>query len=241
MSIGESVERGLSPADRAAFETYRRVRDEVVRMRESRPDNGPSAPSRYWSDELANIDYMIEASPLVVRKLRHHAVHITGIRPYDYRPYGDKHVHFERRLRALEALAGGSDLLVAEPEALGGFGYSIDGRLYNVDTIKFFEVLVGMRRAGILDGFGQAPGTAASRRVVCEIGGGWGGFAYQFKKLFPNTTYVIVDLPELFLFSATYLATLFPDARTVFVNDDAAGDWSGADFVFVPNDRATAR
>src|SRR5690606_25036470 len=126
---------------------------------------------------------------------------------------------FERRLEALVSLAGGRDLLVPEAEALGGFGYSIGGQLYNVDTLKYFEVLVGMRRAGLLDPFARAASpdgldaggrsagtttssgdaaTGAARRLVWEIGGGWGGFAYQFKTLFPDVTYVIVDFAELF-------------------------------------------
>ena len=155
---------------------------------------------------------MIEASPLIVRKLRHHAFHITGIRPYDYRSKGDtRRAHFEARLQALRELAGDS-LLVPESPALGGFGYDIGGRLFNVDTLKFFEVLIGMERGGVLAALRDR-----ERPVVCEIGAGWGGFAYQFKTLFPRSTYVIVDFPELFLFSATYLATVFPDARLAFV------------------------
>jgi putative sugar O-methyltransferase len=238
VSVSDSIAGDLSAADRAAYDVYRRVRDEVLRWRSERRGTGAAAPSQYWADELTNIDYMVDATPLIVRKLRHHAVHITGIRPYDYREYGDKQVHFERRLRALEALAGGSDLLVGEPEALGGFGYRIDGRLHNVDTLKFFEVFAGMRRAGLLDTVADG----RERPQVVEIGGGWGGFAYQFKTLFPNTTYVIVDLPELFLFSATYLATLFPAADIRFVHDERTplDGWESADFVFVPNDRAAA-
>ena len=42
---------------------------------------GDAGASAYWTEELENIDYLIEASPLIVRKLRHHAFHITGIRP----------------------------------------------------------------------------------------------------------------------------------------------------------------
>ncbi len=226
------------PAHDGAYATYLRVRDEVERMTYGRSKAGDAAPSRYWTDELSAIDYMAEASPLVIAKLRHHAFHITGIRPYDYREYGDRQAWFERRLNALAELAGGTDLLVEEPEALGGFGYRIDGRLYNVDTLKFFEVLVGMRRAGLLD----APGATTERRLVWEIGGGWGGFAYQFKTLFPNTTWVIVDFPELFLFSATYLATVFPDARIRFwrEGEPTFDRWENADFVFVPDDRVEA-
>lgn len=219
-----------------AFEHYLRVRDEVQRM-EGVPSAaaGAAAPSRYWAEELSNVDYMAEASPLVIRKLRHHAFHITGLRPYDYREYGDKQRFFEQRLRALAALAGGTDLLVPEAEALGGFGYTIDGRLYNVDTLKFFEVLVGMQRAGVLAPFRGA----TERRLVWEIGGGWGGFAYQFKTLFPNTTYVIVDFAELFLFSATYLATVFPQATLRFwrEGEPTFAHREQADFIFVPHDR----
>jgi hypothetical protein len=228
--------------EQTAYAAYLRVRDEVARLKADRPGRPGAAPSEYWAAELENIDYLIDASPLIIRKLRHHAFHITGIRPYDYREYEDRQVWFERRMQALIALAGGSDLLVPEDEALGGFGYRIDGRLYNVDTLKFFEVLVGMRRAGLL---GTAGATHASplrseRRLVWEIGAGWGGFAYQFKTLFPNTTYAIVDFPELFLFSATYLSTVFPDAVMRFAGNgaEALGGWQDADFVFIPNDRA---
>ena len=229
----------LAPVEQAAYENYLRVRAEVLRMKAAAVGAaGEAAPSRYWTEELTNIDFMIEASPLIIRKLRHHAFHITNLRPYHYRGFADRQAYFEGRMQALAALGGGTDLLVPEAETLGGFGYSIGGRLYNVDTLKFFEVFVGMRRAGILDAFG--PG--ADRRLVWEIGGGWGGFAYQFKTLFPNTTYVIVDFPELFLFSATYLSTIFPQATLRYWREDqrALDDWQGADFIFIPVDRADA-
>lgn len=233
MTVGHAASlRG----DQAGYAAYLRVRDEVIRLKEARHAASDAAPSEYWAEELENIDYLSDASPLIIRKLRHHAFQITGIRPYDYRGYADRQEWFERRMKALIALAGGSDLLVPESDALGGFGYRVDGRLFNVDTLKFFEVLVGMRRAGLLEPF--APG--GERRLVWEIGAGWGGFAYQFKTLFPNTTYAIVDFPELFLFSATYLATVFPDAVIRFASEGEGtlDRWQEADFIFIPNDRA---
>jgi glycosyltransferase involved in cell wall biosynthesis len=215
-----------------AWRAYERARDAVLRMKGG---SAPGAePSAYWAEELGNIDYMIEASPLVIRKLRHHAFHITGIRPYDYRTKDDtRRAHFDARLHALREM-GGDALVVPESPELGGFGYEIGGRLFNVDTIKFLEVLVGMEKGGVLPQL-RALGR---RATVCEIGAGWGGFAYQFKTLLPDTTYVVVDFPELFLFSATYLATVFPGARTVFCASPAdvdAAAWRGADFVFVPH------
>ena len=228
-----------------AFDTYQRVRDAVLRMKASAVPSAPKdEPSRYWSEELENFDYMIEATPLVVRKLRQHAFHITGIRPSDYLEAPSEHANFERRLRALVAL-GGRELLVPESPALGGFGFRIDGALFNVDTLKFYEVLVGMSRSGVLEPFRQSeaagPNAAAGRPVVWEIGGGWGGFAYQFKTLWPKTTYVIVDFPELFLYSATYLGTMFPDARVRFWGGEGAqAEWADADFIFIPVAAASA-
>ena len=236
MTLNSALE-ALSPPERTACAAYLRVRDEVVRMQEDRNGRGPGAPSRYWAEELEQMDYLADASPLVIRKLRHHAFQITGVRPYDYRGAGEQRTYFERRLRALVALAGDASLLVGEHEALGGFGFVIDGRRHNLDTLKFFEVLVGMRRAGLLDAFGTP-----ERRTVLEIGAGWGGFAYQFKTLFPKTAYVIVDFPELFLFSATYLMTVFPEATVRFwrPGEDACASWREIDFVFVPAQHAEA-
>jgi len=213
------------------FQAYLRARDAVLRMKGGAAS--AASPSAYWSEELENIDYMVDASPLIVRKLRQHAFHITNVRPYDYRNKNDgRREFFEARLQALRSLHGDA-LLVPESPAMGGFGYRFGDRLFNIDTIKFYEVLIGMERGGVMSAV-----RGIDRPLVCEIGSGWGGFIYQFKMLFPRTTCVLVDFPELFLFSATYLGAMFPEARLLFVGTDGAASidgWRDADFVFVPH------
>jgi hypothetical protein len=139
---------------------------------------------------------------------------------------------FHAKLDMLYAL-GSRELLVPESPILGGFGYKIDGGgMVNVDTMKFFEVMLALERAGMVERL-----RAVERPIVCEIGPGWGGFAYAFKRLFPNATVILVDLPELFLFSATYLKTAFPEARAVFWGNDGAAEalqsTNPPDFLFV--------
>jgi hypothetical protein len=223
------TERSEDPA----FGAYLDARHAVQLIKQACASSDVTEPSDYWAEELDQIDYLADASPLIIRKLRHHAFHITGIRPYDYREKGHgRRQNFEARLQALRSLDD-AGLLVPESPALGGFGYEIDGRLFNVDTLKFYEVLIGMHCGGVLAALREI-----DRPLVCEIGAGWGGFAYQFKTLFPRATYVIVDFPELFLFSATYLKSVFPDATLRFVGAEADPMLDGrpdADFVFVPN------
>jgi hypothetical protein len=235
---GSTAPNGRKPLEESVeYRNYRYVLDRILRMKQQSRAASPvvSNPSQYWSEELEGFDYMLEASPLIIRKLRQHTYHITGLRVYDYRSKKDKNkAQMESKLAALQVLDK-NHLLVPESPILGGFGHRIKGELYNVDTLKFYEVLIGLDRSGVLDHFRQGK----ERKMVWEIGAGWGGFAYQFKTLFPNTTYLILDLPEVMVFSATYLKTLFPNARILIFGDlpeeETFKSWQTYDFIFVPN------
>jgi hypothetical protein len=222
-----------------AYRNYELVRERVLRMKAqaSIDEGGVERPSEYWSEELLNIEYMLDASPLVIDKLRHHCFHVTGIRPYEYRTHKDRsRGQFEEKLDALIEV-GSRDLVVPEPVDLGGFGFEIDGGLFNIDTLKFLEVLIALDKGAVLGAFREG----RERMLAWEIGAGWGGFPYQFKTLCPNTTYVITDFPELYLFSATYLMTMFPDARFGFFANESDQElverWADYDFIFLPHTR----
>jgi putative sugar O-methyltransferase len=224
-TFAESLARTIrSAAASAPYQAYLATRETVLCMK----DEEAGEPSAYWREELRNVRYMLHASPLVIASLRHHCYHLTGVWPYTYRSHKDRvrDRHAWKLARLLEV--GPRDLLVHESSALGGFGFELEGGLVNLDTLKYFECLIALDRADALLPFrdGGSP-------VLLEIGAGWGGFAYQFKTIFPHTTYVIVDLPELFLYAVPYLTATFPDARIVLAVGDEPIDWS-ADFVLVP-------
>jgi hypothetical protein len=231
-SLATRLERLRSSS---AYRNYLRVREHVLEMKriEAAESAETDSPSAYWREELENVEYLLDASPLVVERLRHHCYPITGIWPYSYRS-GKSRDAYDLKLQALLGV-GRPELFVPEPVALGGFGFETEGGFFNVDTLKYFEVLIALDRGAVLQPF-LRPG---DRRVVWEIGSGWGGFAYQFMSLAKNTTYVLVDLPELFLFSGTYLLSAFPDARAWFYGQDGSKavdpDWNEVDFVFIPN------
>ncbi|MCC7202802.1 MAG: putative sugar O-methyltransferase [Nitrospirae bacterium] len=217
------------------WHNYLHVRDHIFYLLEEEQKQS-NRPSNYWEEELAGFDYMFDASPLIIQKLREHCYHLTGLRAYDYREH---HAHqiesFKKKLNALrEQDANG--LLVPESPLLGGFGYLIDDMLINLDTLKFYESFLALNKAGLLAPLRQNVG---DKKVIIEIGAGWGGFAYQFKSLFPNTCYIIVDLPQTILFSGVYLKTLFPDASVLFYGDKPVesllDEYNNYDIIFLPH------
>ena len=216
----------------AAYRNYLTVRDRVLEMLDRGAADGTERPSGYWREELAGFEYMLDASPLIVDKLRHHSYHLTGLKVYDYRTGKDE---YERRLREkLDALleVGGEQLFVPERAELGGFGFRHGDGLFNVDTLKFFEAMIALDKGAVLTPLREG----RERHVVWEIGAGWGGLAYTFKSLCPNSSYVIVDLPQVFLFSAVYLMTVMPDARFAFHGEGPLASLVREnDFVFVPH------
>ena len=65
--------------DTPGFRNYEYVRDRVLEMRAQVDASPHYKPSAYWKEELANFEYMLDASPLIIDKLRAHSFHITGL------------------------------------------------------------------------------------------------------------------------------------------------------------------
>ena len=111
---------------------------------------------------------MLDASPLIIDKLRHHTHNLTGIHPNQYRQSLNKHKRrFTEKLAALRALDD-VELWIPEARVLGGFGFDIDGGLVNIDTLKFYEVLIALPLGSVLNEMRHA----TERKLVWEIGAG---------------------------------------------------------------------
>src|SRR3990172_7595695 len=132
-----------------AFRNYLQVRDRVLAMLvQAQKEN--EFPSHYWEEELAGFDYMLDASPLIIKKLREHCYHLTGLRAYDYRGHhSHKREAFAGKLQALRQ-QDQDNVLVPESPLLGGFGHLIDGDLINIDTLKFYESIIALSKSGLL-------------------------------------------------------------------------------------------
>lgn len=77
--------------------------------------------------------------------------------------------------------------------------------------------------------------------VWCDLGSGSGQMARTIKDFFPNTTVILVDLPETLLFASYFVAMNFPDARIGYYDElkdlpnITADVISKYDIIFLPN------
>jgi hypothetical protein len=223
----EASRLALEEAAARAYRHYLQVREWA---REARRD--PVSLTAAEERVVHALAPLWDATPEAIANLRRWSEPVSGIRAADYTVSSSELAKRIRRDLKRLSVEVGRDLFVPEPPLLGGFGFETGGQQYNDDTVKFFNVLVALQDGAVLNGIRQT----ADRSLVWEMGGGWGGFAYQFKTICPNTTYLITGAPELLLLSAVYLMTAFPRAQCRFHGASAAADvwhrWEEADFVF---------
>ena len=231
MSIHAKAEKVRAAS--AAYESYRRAAAEILPVTSGVSDGNRTSLER---ELLADLEELWRADAETVADLRRFGKSISGVRRSNYK--GERAELVKQRLdRDRLKLLEHADpaLWVNEPEVLGGFGLRSDNVFYNEDTLRFFRIACLLNDAGLLRDFR----VRTPRATLWEIGGGWGGFAHYFKTLFPDVTYLITAPPTLLLLSATYLMTLFPEARFRFFQpaNPAAfwRDWDSTDFAFAPD------
>ena len=213
------------------FHQYLKFRDELTKKIETSRDLGRS---EYWRQEVEQFEYIFDATPTLVKNLRQHCYLLTGIRPYDYLDHhknAEPYKHLKDRLTALRALDLSLPVL-SEREELGGFGFNYGYEKFNVDTLKFHEMHIALKKSGALNFEDRLTFTGN----VLEVGAGWGGFAETFLRRFPNAKYSIVDLPEALIFSGTLLTAWFPEKK-VLLYDRKLGldEIESADIVLIAN------
>lgn len=195
--------------NRTLPESYLEIRNYASKFKEV-----SSTISNYWTEEVRSMDYLFNGTPEIINRLRDHCHWISGVRSYEYKNH---HLHdkqrFEIKLNQLKNVSNGLNP-VSEPRQMGGFGFEIQDSLINVDTLKYYESMIALKKSKVLDRL-----LGLDRPRIVEIGAGWGGFATALKSFLPKCQYVVVDLPETLIFSGTYLGQLFPSNSRKYIEE----------------------
>jgi len=231
--------KGL-PMDPSRRESIKEIKSRIAMMLEERQrltssSSRTASPSKFWSDFCSFFDYLPSLPDEAFANLRLHTYHLTGD---TYQSYYFKSEIASMRARWEELIRDvPAAYVLREPE--GGIGFSYDdGTVVSRDVMRCQRVVNTLYDSGTLTALANAGG---QRKLVLEIGAGYGGLAHQLSNLLGNTTYVIVDLPETMLFSASYLALLNPGKKLYLYRGDdfpkrGNRDFLTAfDFVLIPN------
>ena len=197
------------------------------------------APSNYWTTSIENFRYLWALPEEHFLRLDVHLFHFTGLTPYVY--LSDRNEEF-RLLSGIDQLCRDLPIeyVINEPIGNTAFEYN-DGRRLTWDTVRRQRIIWSLYHAGALTAPSSAP---QNRRIILEIGAGYGGLAYHLSRIVGDTTYIIVDLPESLLFSSSYLSLHAPDKKLFLYDPDdqpnkplvelLRGDY---DFILLPNYR----
>lgn len=214
----------------------------LVRQRSERPDAARFAPATIWSQALRLYSYLPHLAEDDFADIRFHAGLVTGESPFAYW-HQDPAIDPDK----FAALIGYDFFSAGLPEnhrlgeaQLGDapdfLGIRYKERIINRDIARFQSCVANLSGMGVIDDLRAKAG----RSVVVEIGAGYGGLASALAGILGDkAVYLIVDIPEMFLFSAAYLMSRHPEKRfCVFEPGRTSPDFlesGGVDFVFVPN------
>ena len=87
-------------------------------------------------------------------------------------------------------------------------GVNYRGRIINYNICRYQSCISNLYSMGVLSFLEQQ-----ERSLVLEIGGGYGGIAHALGNVLRKSTYIIMDLPEMLLFSGGYLIVNNPASR----------------------------
>jgi hypothetical protein len=193
----------------------------VLQMLRERNNSGSESPGGIWAGVLHLFDYIINLTPENYLNIRFHAGYVTGSNALEY-------YHLYPPLNP-ERYAGNSgyifytqdipqDYWVGEPPTPnihGPMGVNYRGKTINYDICRYQSCIANLYSTGVL----KSLGSSKKRNLVLEIGGGYGGLAHHLGNiLIGNSTYIVMDLPEMLLFSGGFLIVNNPKKR-IYIYD----------------------
>lgn len=222
----------------------RRVEAMLAEHQELNPNRVAKNDDPVWSITLSALDYVRRLPEEDLLKIRLHTSLITGDYVFYYWhkfPPLNPEVFAEEI--GYKAITGDipKQYWIGEPHnpnILSDIGVQYCDHVINKDIMRYQSCISNLCLMGILDQFK----TQSGKRIIMEIGGGYGALAHHVGKILDKkATYVIIDLPGMLMFSASYLIVNNP-GKKVYVYDKATWttdllkkDYAQYDFMLVPH------
>lgn len=206
------------------------VKSRISEMQPSNFEGIWSAPCKYYK-------YLLNLSSEDLKCIRFHTGLLTGLIPWRYwntTPDNESEILVAKTDydNATEDLA--EKYWISEPSTLFGLplGFEYKKRILNYDISRYQWCVALLAKTEVFN-----LERYQNKQIVIEIGGGYGGLANAIQTLLNGRiTYVIVELPEILMFSAIYLKLLNPDKKMyIYGSDFDIEKILDYDFVLLPN------
>ncbi len=214
--VGSPVAISGTPHDgfERAIGRLKRAFSAMLSERAALHRNG-SRPGPLWQEALQAFEYVPNLSADDFRNIRFHTGLMTGesifaywaphprIDPERFADDTGYRVLTERLPRRLHI---GEPPTPRIPRPIG---VRYRGRVINHNTVRYQKCIANLHSTGILGALNRR----ARKSVVLEIGPGYGGLSHHLHARLSRAVHVLVDLPEMLLFSFSYLAANNRDKR----------------------------
>ena len=201
-------------------------------------------PSSFWADNLSLFDYAASLSPENFLNIRFHAGYLSGVnvlqnwhqyQSIDSGRYADM-IGYKFLIRDVpERYHIGEPPTPKLPIPLG---IKYLGKVINIDIRRYQSCISNLYSMGILEALLKG----GDKKVVMEIGAGYGGLAHHLSKILgKKCTYIILDLPEILLFSGGYLIVnnprkkIYVYEKRTFTPEFLTSGMYEYDYVLLPN------
>ena len=225
-----------------------KLKHNVLQMLHERSDGfqqtDSQLPAQIWTEGLSVFDYMFNLSEQNFINIRFHSSLITGsdiLQYWHQYPPVDPETFASNIGYRFYTEDVPEAYWTSEPPAPGiprPIGVEYKGKIINGDICRYQSCISNLYSMGILESLLESD----NRNLIVEIGGGYGGLAHQLGNILaPNSTYIIVDLPEILLFSGGYLIVNNPEKniyiyeKDTFTPEFLTGEIYNYDYVLLPN------
>jgi len=226
----------------------------MFKEREDLPSTSPWRPSSFWVDANKYLTFIMDLSAENLQNIRLHTGFTTGASWFVHAHKTYRFLEKDEEKETIPLIQAYKYYTEGIPEhywtdepvttsILEAIGVRYKDRLVSDDLLRYQSSITNLYNMGVFSFLTSLN----SKPVICEIGGGYGGFAHQFHNMLKKQhTYIIIDLPEILFWSATYFMINNPKSSIYIYNSlDFSDDFFKEviykyDMVFLPNYRSNS-
>ena len=171
--------------------------------------------SEIWRDSWCFLNYIFDLSVDNCYFMRQHASLLSDRHPLIYwsidpnldamdNPESTAYINFTTDLPEKYWISEWENPLLPKQH-----GYYLNNKLINRDIVRYQSTISNFVTSGLLEYYSNL--SKARSVVIVEIGGGYGGMAYQLRQYIENTSYILIDLPESLYMAGCFLTMTHPD------------------------------